>query len=289
MGGIKTSIAERFNTIGFGETTSDGDTTRTTFGSWSEFLTVAGKTVGTSSTGFASGSILYQGTGRSLSDFYPLTIANTDPNSPGISGIGINTTLRTRLEAYLKSRASGLGNTLSGISGATGTNIYSVSGNLEITGDITTQTGTSYGSIHDLPQVIIFVDGDVKISSNVRRIDAWIIATGEIDTCEEFANGSTSADASGRKNADVCTNQLIFNGPVMASSMKLNRSFGSDPNAATGYGLGSGDSTTNGSSRQAPAEIFNLRADTYLWAYAQSNRYDSSFTETYSRELAPRY
>ena len=46
---------------------------------------------------------------------------------------------------------------------------------------------------------------------------------------------------------------------------------------------------SNKSTKEAPAEIFNLRADTYLWAYAQAGRYDSSYTESYSRELPPRY
>lgn len=41
--------------------------------------------------------------------------------------------------------------------------------------------------------------------------------------------------------------------------------------------------------KQSPAEVFNLRMDNYLWAYAQAGRYDSSYTESYSRELAPRY
>ena len=37
-----------------------------------------------------------------------------------------------------------------------------------------------------------------------------------------------------------------------------------------------------------PAEIFNLRADAYLWAYSQASRYTEAQT-TYTRELAPRY
>jgi hypothetical protein len=37
-----------------------------------------------------------------------------------------------------------------------------------------------------------------------------------------------------------------------------------------------------------PAEVFNLRADTYLWAYKQVENYSQAFV-TYSREVAPRY
>ena len=38
----------------------------------------------------------------------------------------------------------------------------------------------------------------------------------------------------------------------------------------------------------APAEIFNLRADAYIWAYNQAQRYSEAVV-TYTRELAPRY
>jgi hypothetical protein len=37
-----------------------------------------------------------------------------------------------------------------------------------------------------------------------------------------------------------------------------------------------------------PAEVFNLRADAYLWAYKQVENYSQAFV-TYSREVAPRY
>jgi hypothetical protein len=37
-----------------------------------------------------------------------------------------------------------------------------------------------------------------------------------------------------------------------------------------------------------PAEIFNLRADAYIWAFNQAQRYSEAVV-TYMRELAPRY
>ncbi len=43
------------------------------------------------------------------------------------------------------------------------------------------------------------------------------------------------------------------------------------------------------SDRFSPAEIFSLGADDYLWAYAQAGRYNSSYTDAYTRELPPRY
>ena len=70
----------------------------------------------------------------------------------------------------------------------------------------------------------------------------------------------------------------------MAKRLTLNRSFGSDPGITDRQGTFGA-----ASDRQTPAEVFNYRADAYLWAYAQAGRYDSSYTETYTRELAPRY
>ena len=99
-------------------------------------------------------------------------------------------------------------------------------GDLNITGNITLSAG-NYDNIYQLPQIVIFVDGNVNISSNVTQIDAWIIASSSstINTCSDFQVGVTEADAVGR-SSNTCTNQLVFNGPVMAGRLALNRSFG---------------------------------------------------------------
>ena len=62
------------------------------------------------------------------------------------------------------------------------------------------------------------------------------------------------------------------------SGVVLNRHYGSDKSPGNTSGT-----------RYAPAEVFNFGGDDYLWAYAQAGRYSSSYTETYTRELAPRY
>lgn len=260
---------------------------RDLFGSWVEHLLVAGKAADTMGSGAAlsyggksnNDQICSNGNNNAL-----LTISNVDCGRLGYSEIASNTTLRVRLRSYLRDKASDLTvNTIGGNGwmGLNGTMIYNATGDVTITGNITTNPGP-YRSIYDLPQVVLFVDGNVNIESSVTEIDAWIIATGMINTCSSFVDGKTTADTVGL-SGDTCTKQLIFNGPVMAERIKLNRSFGSDP-LVSRYGI-LGDH----SERYSPGEIFNLRADTYLWAYAQSTRYESSFTETYTRELAPRY
>lgn len=279
-GGVKTSISHRYNPANMGSLTSDGSGRRL-YGSWAEYLDVVNGTV----NGFASGSALALGSLNS--DIYnnsPLTIANQN-GSLGHSGVRASTSLRTRLDTYLKNQAAPLGDTISGggWQNITDARIYHRSGNLNINTNITLDANAPYANIYQLPQVILFVDGDVNISSSVTQIDAWIIATGTINTCSDFRSRTTEADAINRRS-DVCTSQLVFNGPVMAKRLTLNRSFGSDPGIT--YRQGTFGAASD---RQTPAEVFNYRADAYLWAYAQAGRYDSSYTETYTRELAPRY
>lgn len=283
-GGITTSLSYRFDHARMGRV-NEGQA-RQLYGSWSEFLDVVNGNV----SGLASGSTLANGSGRDrrnlCSDLLstsnsPLTIANSNCGELGGSGIRSNSAFRVRLRTYLENQATPIGDALGEMNNVTGTTILKRTGNLNITGDIILANGP-YSDIYHIPQVIIFVEGDVNISSNVTRLDAWIIATGTINTCPEFQMYKTESDAENRLR-DTCTKQLIFNGPIMAKNLVLRRSFGSDNIVArwSTYGWRS--------DKQSSAEVFNLRMDNYLWAYAQAGRYDSSYTESYSRELAPRY
>lgn len=301
-GGTKATPAYRYDSANFGETANNQ--ARTLYGSWSEFLAV----VGQNTQGVASGSNLSIGSKRGGRDICnnslaasnsTLTIANTSCGELGYSGIQNNSTYVTRLDTYLKSGASNashyynvpntddLRNKLSAegisIDNINKTIVVHTSDDFNITQNIKTNLGP-YDSIYQIPQVIIFADGNVNISSTVTEIDAWIITpNGTVNTCSDFAQGVTEADAVGRRY-DICTNQLVFNGPVLAKNLNLRRSFGSDP--MIGHRVG----TFNAPSlKEAAGEIFNLRSDVYLWGYAQAGRYDSSYTESYTRELAPRY
>ena len=151
----------------------------------------------------------------------------------------------------------------------------------------------TYKSIAEIPQVIIFA-GNINITDNVTQIDAWLVSEGgKIDTC-----------SSGISDANSCNKTLVINGPVFANSLALNRTAGAlqgmrIKHTLTGYDLPfipmESDSSPDPSVHNiandghiTPAEIFNLRADTYLWAYSQASRYTEAQT-TYTRELAPRY
>ncbi len=184
--------------------------------------------------------------------------------------------------------------------------VVDVKGKLTIASEVSSGTPNgltcnrdTYDDIAEVPQNLIFAR-DILIDSEVVNIDAWLIAstsirndfssnngTGTIDTCVQYQSGSptnptTYAVEDDSFGADRCTKALTINGPVFAHSIKLNRTAGlgfiDRTLAAQGHGR---DSVKSG-------EIFNLRADAYLWAYAQTQRFTQAVV-TYSRELAPRY
>ena len=307
VGNVKTSVSLRHDSSDMNGGVKDNNfSPKTLYGSWSEHLDVIKK----DDNKHASGSTLYHGSKRqgNSSDICrdnlnesnsTLTISNTNCNNLGHSEVNYNSAYYTKLNTYLRSRAdpainsiydlgSVNGNTVT-VSGGAGNQqpkIMSV-GSLTIDKDIVyNNPNIGYSNIYELPQVIIFVDGNLNITSNVERIDAWLIVAGEIDTCTAFTNSDTSAHVNAIPT-DICSHQLTFNGPVRADNIKLRRSFGANNihSNLTGSPLPGRMATE----KWAPAEIFNLRADAYLWAYAQAGRYDSSYTESYSRELPPRY
>ena len=329
-GGLKTSTAPRHDTQEMNDKSVGGSDkliptssggSRTLYGSWSEHLDV----VGGKDEGHGSGSTLYTGSNnlKIFPDNVNLTIANAGTEAElGGSGIGGNSAYHTKLNTFLRDnnkftestspvsryKLSTSAEVMSKVnSNMTGTTIivYTGSDPLEINKNIIyNNPSIGYSNIYELPQVLIFSSKDIKINSDVTRIDAWLITDGIIDTCSDKTNihlgtqtesdkhnaAATVYDISG---VQTCSKQLVFNGPVITHGLKLNRTFGADPLASKDkgetYNAMFNTNGSNKSTKEAPAEIFNLRADTYLWAYAQAGRYDSSYTESYSRELPPRY
>ena len=148
-----------------------------------------------------------------------------------------------------------------------------------------------------LPQVLIFAD-NISIAENVTRVDAWLIAQdGEINTCAEHTPNSVVAKDARQRFADGnCDKTLMINGPIYAYDLVLPRTAGathgyspSNPSDVLYRQFGAVGNTNDANLGSAtPAEIFNLRADVYLWAYNQAQRYSEAIV-TYKRELAPRY
>lgn len=173
-------------------------------------------------------------------------------------------------------------------------------------------TGTSTNKAATLPQILIFAK-NIEIDQNVTRVDAWLVAEGDesgsggvLSTCAGHKIGANSASKTGLVARDAstlhytngnCGLTLVVNGPVFANHIDLLRTAGAFHGAAPTNALGdprnrSVGATGNDDDRNkgsvAPAEIFNLRADVYIWAYNQAQRYSEAVV-TYTRELAPRY
>ena len=179
-----------------------------------------------------------------------------------------------------------------------------------------------FTDIQQIPQIIIIAD-KIQITSSVSRIDAWLVAdgldsgNGEINTCayenfNAFKRGEYIKQAGNGSllSAKNCDRTLMFNGPVFAKSIILNRTAGGGTkvlgaaeqwNSSSGGGHGRYDwwyGHVQQSSGQTLAidattyaqrgEIFNLRADTYLWAYYQAQR-NGILTTVFTKELPTRY
>jgi hypothetical protein len=162
--------------------------------------------------------------------------------------------------------------------------------------------GTKTKEAAKLPQILIFAK-NIQIAENVTRIDAWLISEGTVNTCTGHTIGDLVArDVSGLNyTAGNCGLTLVVNGPVYAKHLDLLRTAGAYADYGSGWFVDTPLNTPFGTStntknktdadklgRVSPAEIFNLRADTYIWAFNQAQRYNEAVV-TYTRELAPRY
>ena len=140
--------------------------------------------------------------------------------------------------------------------------------NIRISSDIV-NADRAVNSDSDFRQIIIIADGDITIDQGVKRVDAWLIARGVINTCA--VNGAQNVNDVNMKN---CDNQLHIRGGTVSKNLRLWRTAGSDG--------------TTKDTLTSPAEIFNQSADTYLWAQAQSGS-EGKIVTTYTKELPVRY
>lgn len=287
--GVSSSTAPRHNEANNDQPTKlNNDSEKTTYGSWAENIVVAQNEV----SRFASSGVYGAGIPGLVSgnqwDMAWQTITNmglvAGGNMLGNSGINYNSSYSTRLSAYLKSHATNTDQEAESYGGATGVGDTQIlyfnpggkNGTLTISGNVEL-ANTSGKTIYEMPQVVIYVDGNVKIAPSVTRLDAWIIANGNVDTCDGWVEKTTETQSVYRNQNTACDNRLQINGPVVAKSVTLNRTYGADPLVYSGTG------------KYTSSEVFNLSALSYLWSFAQAGRYDSSYTDAYARELAPRY
>jgi hypothetical protein len=256
-----------------------------TYGSWAEY----GALSNGGNSGFATGAGLNTGNvSNSQSSWSALTFANTGSagscefgcysfllNSSGmIDQFIVASPPANPGSADLNTWGSGTYSatdlTLAGTTIGTGKSIIILaSGTVTIQGDIVYNDGP-YNNIRDIPQVVIRAPR-INIQNSARRVDAWLLAvtgteSGIINTCSDIPLGDALT-------SNTCNNPLVVNGPVVTDKLYLRRTAGSgsQPNE-----------------RDAPAEIFNLRADAYLWGSSRGVGAEKART-VYTKELPPRF
>ncbi len=277
-GKIETSLSSVSNTM--------------TYGSWGEYAALS---IG-SNGGFATGAGLNSGSSSSTqSSWSALTFKNT--GSEGGCSFGCYNFLLTSDKFIGQFRSDASHQSVSGtvVLDSMAGGIYQASnlrlaattigrgktieiiatGTVTIEGDITYDDSTPYTNIRDIPQVIIRAPV-INIEGSVRRVDAWLLAVAEKDagvltTCSY--DGGNAIALTDPLTANICSYQLVINGPVVADTVYLRRT---------------GGSGAQSDQRGEPAEVFNLRADAYLWASTYGSGMNRVQT-VHTKELAPRF
>lgn len=241
-------------------TVNSGGAVRT-FGSWGEYSVLAPSVVAS----VASGSGLNAaGATSTAASWSRLTFAN---NTAGLGNFGSGAQIGTvpDIKAYFTKPTIPSGVTRRDVGDVTLTSadyvanqvVYS-SGVVTIASSLNAPNGVLTGTDKNIEQFVIIANA-IRISQNVRNIDAWLVAPGGvIDTCYEHSEPLTAND---------CKQDLRVTGPIVAGSLLLKRTF---------------------SSAGAPAEVLDMRADTYIWSHRVSATNGVWKTKSIT-ELPPRY
>ena len=264
-------------------------TNQNVYGSWGEYgIITNGKADSASGAGLSSS---FNGrSGVTPRDYNKLTFANIPKygNFSSTSSVPDNFTLPSIRGARgnisgnvdVNSLASGeynAGNvTLTGSKLSVGKSIViKSSGVVRISGDL---LYADTNDVRQLPQLIIYAK-NIIIEPSVGEVNAWLITQkdGYVSTCGVVI--SAGGWLSGVSESS-CGKQLKVNGPIKTGHLLLRRTYGgkhassakNDPNMHPG----------------TPAEIINLRADTYIWAY-NNYRNTGAISTMNVRELPPRY
>jgi hypothetical protein len=157
--------------------------------------------------------------------------------------------------------------------------ILFVNGKATIDGSL--EYKSSYNVDDTLPQFVLIAK-DIEIANAATRVDGWLItATPPVSPDTEWEigpdNGSVNTCSSEplarTLTYERCDNKLVVNGPVITSSLYLRRTNGARSEA----------------DRKEPAEIFNLRPDSFLWGYQQVQAKSTTAITVDSVELPPRF
>ena len=133
----------------------------------------------------------------------------------------------------------------------------------------------SYSKLEQIPKLVILAKNikvNCDVASVVSRIDAVLIAEENVDTCS-VTDGDKGAVTG--IDSEANSKQLKINGMILANSLTLNRTYGA----------------ARGVRSIVPAEIINYDTSLYLWSFGGKSDPENTgkFTQTYLRELPPRY
>ena len=264
-------------------------TYQSTYGSWGEYgIAAKDKAITSSGAGLSSG---YAGRdGVSSAGYNKLTFANTPTfgnftkNSLVLGGFTTPSVRgnRGRISGSVDVNSLSTGEymagnvTLSGTTLGTGKSVViRSSGTVKISGNLLYEATSDTTR---LPQLIIYAE-NIIIEPDVSEVNAWLITRdkGYVSTCGSIVNMTSWLSG---LSSSQCNKQLRVNGPIMAGSLFLRRTYGGRHSSPAR----NDDNMHPGT----PAEVLNLRADAYIWAY--NNYRGSGAIRTMNvKELPPRY
>lgn len=149
-----------------------------------------------------------------------------------------------------------VGGSTDAVSGVT---ILTTTGNVTISKNIT-YTTSPLATASDVPQLII-VGKTITIDADVTHVDAWLIATDTLKTCEVPAAQLTTS---------TCNQPLTVTGPIMAGTLDLYRTY------------------YNAASPNDPAETFDMNPSAYIVSNTLSQE-NGTWQTMYATDLPPRY
>lgn len=201
-------------------------------------------------------------TSRTAAEYYEGRSTATLPLRAG-DRYGIEADLASGV--YLPRNGSAIALSASTLSAGKSVVIYAPNNDVVIEGNQSYDGGRSLSSISQIPQLVI-IARNIRINENVSNVDAWLIAktagAGNIYTC-----GTITAPTQSE-----CTNRLTVNGPVLSNKLYMLRTAGAGA----------------GADAAAPAEVFNLRPDAYLWGVSQGSG-NGRIPTASVKELPPRF
>ncbi|MGE5312882.1 MAG: hypothetical protein ACM3MA_02655 [Acidobacteriota bacterium] len=141
---------------------------------------------------------------------------------------------------------------------------YPMRATIVVKGDVTIDENIVAGTnpaanLLDVPHLTIMATGNITIAASATRVDATLIANGELRTCEVQPT-----------DAAQCNQQLTINGPTRAKVYKLYRTY------------------VNASNPAEPAEIFRFTPVAIVSPYRAATS-DATMVVDNEVELPPRY